>query len=112
PTHYHWEDAAPLPTPRSASHRPMASPDAIGYAAKMLANGKKTGLVLGNLALRGEALEIAGRIAAKTNAALLSETFSSLERGEGRPIVERIPYFLETGLEFLKDFEQLIFVGA
>ena len=89
----------------------MASPVAIGHAAKMLVNGKKTGLVLGNLALRGDPLEIAGRIAAKTNAALLSETFPSfsLARGEGRPIVEIIPYFLEAGFEFLKDFEQLIF---
>jgi len=114
PTNFHWEDATPPPIPPAASHRPMASPDAIGYAAKMLVNGKKTGLVLGNLALRGDPLEIAGRIAAKTNAALLSETFPSfsLARGEGRPIVEIIPYYLEAGLEFLKDFEQLIFVGA
>ncbi|MBR0696342.1 acetolactate synthase large subunit [Bradyrhizobium lablabi] len=113
PTNFHWEEAAPPPIP-AALHRPMASPDAITHAANMLANGKKTGLVLGNLALRGDPLEIAGRIAAKTNAELLSETFPSfsLARGEGRPIVEIIPYFLETGLEFLKDFEQLIFVGA
>ena len=114
PTNFHWEEAAPPPIPPPASHRPMASPDAIRHAANMLTNGKKTGLVLGNLALRGEPLEIAGHVAAKTNAALLSETFPSfsLARGEGRPIVEIIPYFLETGLEFLKDFEQLIFVGA
>jgi hypothetical protein len=79
----------------------------------MLANSKKTGLVLGNLALRGDSLEIARRIAAKTNAALLSETVPSFSvaRGEGRPIVEIIPYFLETGWEFLKDFEQLIIAG-
>jgi acetolactate synthase I/II/III large subunit len=114
PTNFHWEEAAPPPIPPADLHRPMASPDAIRHAANMLANGKKTGLVLGNVALRGEPLEIAGRIAAKTNAALLSETFPSfsLARGEGRPTVEIIPYFLETGLEFLKNFEQLIFVGA
>jgi acetolactate synthase-1/2/3 large subunit len=114
PTNFHWEEAAPPPVPPAALRRPTASPDAISHAASMLTNGKKTGLVLGNLALRGEALEIAGRIAARTNAALLSETFPSfsLARGEGRPIVEIIPYFLETGREFLKDFEQLIFVGA
>jgi acetolactate synthase-1/2/3 large subunit len=114
PTNFHWEEAAPPPIPPAALHRPTTSPDAISHAANMLANGKKTGLVLGNVALRGAPLEIAGRIAAKTNAALLSETFPSfsLARGEGRPIVEIIPYFLETGLEFLKDFEQLIFVGA
>jgi len=114
PTNFHWEDAAPPPIAPAASLLPQASPEAIGDAAKMLANGKKTGLVLGNLALRGEPLEIAARIAARTNAALLSETFPSfsLARGEGRPIVEPIPYYLETGIEFLKDFEQLIFVGA
>ena len=114
PTNFHWEEAATPPIPPAALRRPTASPDAIHHAANMLANGKKTGLVLGNLALRGEPLDIAGRVAAKTNAALLSETFPSfsLARGEGRPFVEIIPYFLETGLEFLKDFEQLIFVGA
>ena len=114
PTNFHWEEAATPPIPPAALRRPTASPDAIHHAANMLANGKKTGLVLGNVALRGDPLEIAGRIAAKTNATLLSETFPSfsLARGEGRPIVEIIPYFLETGLEFLKDFEQLIFVGA
>jgi acetolactate synthase-1/2/3 large subunit len=77
-------------------------------------NGKKTGLVLGNLALHGEALNIAGRIAAKTGAALLSEIFPSyhLSRGEGRPPVDPIPYEFEVCLKFLQPFEQLIFVGA
>ena len=80
----------------------------------MLKNGKKTGLVLGNLALHGEALDIAGRIAATTGAVLLSETFPSyhLARGEGRPPVEPIPYEFEVCLKFLEAFEQLIFVGA
>jgi acetolactate synthase-1/2/3 large subunit len=80
----------------------------------MLKNGKKTGLVLGNLALHGEALNIAGRIGAKTGAALLSKIFPSyhLSRGEGRPPVDPIPYEFEICLKFLQPFEQLIFVGA
>jgi acetolactate synthase-1/2/3 large subunit len=80
----------------------------------MLKNGKKTGLVLGNLALHGEALNIAGSIGAKTGAALLSEIFPSyhLSRGEGRPPVDPIPYEFEVCLKFLQPFEQLIFVGA
>ena len=80
----------------------------------MLTNGKKTGLVLGNLALHGEALDIAARIGAKTGAALLSETFPSyhLSRGEGRPPVDPIPYAFEIGFRFLLPYEQLIFVGA
>ena len=80
----------------------------------MLSNGKKTGLVLGNLALQGEALEIAARVAAKSGAALLAETFPSrhLSRGEGRPTVDLIPYEYEIGVKFLEPFEQLVFVGA
>ena len=80
----------------------------------MFARGKKTGLVLGNVALDGKALATAGRIAAKTGAVLLSETFPSfhMSRGEGRPPVDLIPYAYEICVKFLESFEQLIFVGA
>jgi acetolactate synthase-1/2/3 large subunit len=80
----------------------------------LLKNGKKTGLVLGNLALHREALDIAGRVATKSGAVLLSETFPSyhLARGEGRPRVEPIPYEFEVCVRFLESFEQLVFVGA
>jgi acetolactate synthase-1/2/3 large subunit len=80
----------------------------------MLGRGKKTGLVLGNVALHGEALDTAGRIAAKTGAVLLSETFPSfhLSRGEGRPPVDLIPYEYEICVKFLESFEQMVFVGA
>src|SRR5271157_985167 len=114
PTNCHWEEANPPPTPPSPSGRPEIAPEAITRAAGMLSNGKKTGLVLGNLALQGEALEIAGRVAAKSGAVLLAETFPSrrLSRGEGRPPVDMIPYEYEIGVKFLEPFEQLIFVGA
>ena len=86
----------------------MASPDAIGHAAKMLANGKKTGLVLGNLALRGDPLEIAGRIAAKTNAALLSETFPSLARaGRGTSNRRDNPLFSRNRIGVSKGFRAI-----
>ena len=114
PTNWHWEEANPPPIVPASPGRPKTAAEAIARAATMLKNGKKTGLVLGNLALHGEALNIAGRIAAKTGAALLSEIFPSyhLSRGEGRPPVDPIPYEFEIGLKFLQPFEQLIFVGA
>ncbi len=114
PTNWHWEEADPPPIVPGSSGRPKTSADAIAHAAALLKNGKKTGLVLGNLALHGEALDIAGRIAAKSSAILLSETFPSyhLARGEGRPPVETIPYEFEVCVKFLENFEQLIFVGA
>ena len=114
PTNCHWDEANPPPIVSASLARPKTAAEAIARAAAMLTNGKKTGLVLGNLALHGEALDIAARIGAKTGAALLSETFPSyhLSRGEGRPPVDPIPYAFEIGFRFLLPYEQLIFVGA
>lgn len=114
PNDYHWGAASPPPSVPPPSGRPRVAAEAVEHAAKLLALGKMTGLVLGNLALQGKALEVAGRIAAKTGATLLSETFPSryLSRGEGRPAVEPIPYEFEIGTKFLEPFEQLIFIGS
>ena len=114
PTNCHWDEANPPPVFSAPLERQKTSAEAIAHAGAMLKNGKKTGLVLGNLALHGEALDLAGRIGARTGAALISEIFPSyhLSRGEGRPPVDPIPYEFEIGLRFLQPFEQLIFVGA
>ncbi len=114
PTNYHWEEANPPPIPPAPSRRSRISAEAIAHAAAMLAQGKKTGLVVGSAALQGTALETAGRIAAKTGAVLFSETFPSfrVSRGEGRPPMEPIPYEYEVCVKFLETFAQLIFVGA
>src|SRR5512137_2152083 len=94
-----------LPTPVSA--------DAVDAAAKLLSNGKKTALLLRGAALYGAGLESAGRVQARTGARLLCDTFAPhAELGAGRVPVERIPYFAEQIVDFLKDFEQIIFVGA
>jgi len=113
PTNRHWEEANP-PGPPQAHVRPGLAGEAIERATQMLANGGKTGLVLGHVALHGEALETAARIAARTGAALLCETFPSsyLARGAGAPVIAPIPYEFEMGAKFLAGFEQLIFVGA
>ena len=89
------------------------SPDAIDAAARLLSNGKKTALLLRGATLYGAGLEAAGRVQAKTGARLLCDTFAPhAELGAGRVPVERIPYFAEQIVDFLKDFEQIIFVGA
>jgi acetolactate synthase-1/2/3 large subunit len=95
--------------------RPAAPVNAttIDAIAQLLANGKKSALVLRGSALRGAGLEAAGRVQAKTGARLLCDTFAPhAELGAGRVPVERIPYFAEQIVEFLKDLEQIVFVGA
>ena len=114
PTNCHWEEASPPPALIAQLALPRVAEETIASAAAMLANGKKTGIVLGNLALHGEALETGARIAAKSGATLLAETFPSryLAKGEGRPVLETIPYALEVAMRFLSGFEQLLFIGA
>lgn len=113
PSNRHWEDAN-APASHQVQARPLCAREAIERAARMLSNGRKTGLVLGNVALHGDALETAGRIAAKTGATLLCETFPSsyLARGAGRPVIDPVLYEFEMEVRFLQAFEQLILVGG
>lgn len=89
------------------------SQDAVDDAAKYLANGKKTAILLRGTALHGAGLEAAGRVQAKTGARLFCDTFSPhSELGAGRVPVERIPYFAEQIVAFLTGIEQIILVGS
>jgi acetolactate synthase-1/2/3 large subunit len=70
-------------------------------------------MLLAGSALYGKGLKSAARIASATSAKLLAPyPFTRMERGAGLPVVERIPYVLEQAAEQLKEFRQLILVGA
>jgi len=97
----------PAPTPASAD---AATIEAI---ARVLRSGGKTALLLGGHALREPALLAASRIAAKSGAKLLAEVFPTrVERGAGRPPVERIAYLAELAGVQLAGLDHLILVDA
>ena len=113
PTNCHWDPAPEAPVMAAAMPTPRVAPTTVAATAALLANGRRTGLLLGAHALRNEGLELAGRIAAKTGAQLLGETFPArLARGEGRVQVQLVPYFLEMARQFFADYEQIVLVGA
>ena len=90
-----------------------ASLGALKTAVTALESDKRTALILDSSALYGEGLIMAGRIARATGATLFSPAFySRMERGAGRVLVERIPYFAEMATAALKDVEQIILVGC
>jgi len=92
---------------------PVPAAATIERAAAMLRSGARSGIILAGNALYGGGLAAAGRIAAATGATLFSPySTSRIERGAGRPIVERVPYVLEQAFERMKEFRQLILVGA
>ena len=113
PTNCHWDPAVAPPVPAPPMETPKVSPQTIQEVAALLSNGKRTAILLGNHALYGAGLELAGRISLKTGAPLLGETFAPrISRGEGSVPVELIPYLREQAVPFLQKFEQLIMVGA
>ena len=70
-------------------------------------------MLIAGRALYGKGLAAAGRIAASTRVKLLAPyPFTRMQRGAGIPSVERVHYILEQAVEQLKEFRQLILVGA
>ena len=111
-------DVAWLDAEQPADPLPVAGPAPVSAAAvaatvAALRNGKRTAVLLRGAALQGDGLVAAGRIAAATGARLFCDTFAPrLERGAGRVVIERLPYFAEQLVDTLAPFEQLVLVGS
>lgn len=87
--------------------------DAAIDAAAQALTGADTLLLLGGQALTAENMERAGRIAAATGCAILSEwANASAERGAGRVNVGRVPYPIDQALEKLAPFRRVVLCGA
>jgi len=101
--------AAPTPP------RPSVSNDAVRNAARVLCDGDPTTtmLLIGGGAVHGRALELAGRIAAKTGCLLAAEYNSSrLERGAGRVQMPRVPYPVDASVKMFQNVRHIVLVGT
>jgi len=111
-------DCAWGPAERAAGRLPDVAPARAPAAvvegvARLLANGRRSAILMRGPSLIGDALEAAGRVQAKTGARLLCDTFAPrTQLGAGRVVVERLPYFAEQIVAFLAGVEQLVLVGA
>lgn len=108
-----WNPAGEVVTAAAPAPRAPVSEDAVKAAAKALASGEPAVLMLGGIALRERALELAGRIAAKTGCRLSAEGQNTrLQRGAGRVQVGRVPYVVEQALAYLKGTRRMVLCGA
>jgi acetolactate synthase-1/2/3 large subunit len=107
-----WQEAgAYVPPVHAKRMHKVPDPARIDAIARAMRSGEPTMMILGGKAARGRALELAGRIAAKTGCRLGTQFFTSrMERGAGRVPLERIPYAVAQATAFLQDFTQLITV--
>src|SRR3989304_3704586 len=108
-----WGDAdGPATVQPPVSPQPGAS-EAVGGGARALTCGEPALLLLGGAAVRGRALDLAGRIAAKTGCRLMSESSNArMECGAGRVDAARLPFVVDAALAALKGIRHLILVGA
>lgn len=108
-----WTDGTGPVKTAAATPAAKVSDEAIEAAARAVAAGGKPLILLGTKALRGAALDHAGRIAAKTGVAMRAEGSNGrIARGAGRFGVERVPYPVDQALAALKGITHLILVGA
>ena len=108
-----WGEAADKPAVTKVATPPSrrAAADAIDNAARLLTSGEPTLVILGGPALKGPALDFAGRIAGRTGCRIATQFFSArMERGAGRVPLERIPYAVDQALAMLKPFRHIITV--
>jgi acetolactate synthase-1/2/3 large subunit len=91
----------------------MPAVETIDRVAAMLRSGLRTAVLIAGDGLYAEGLKAAGRTAAATGAKLFAPyPITRLEHGAGIAGVERIHYILEQAVDQLKEFRQLILVGA
>lgn len=108
-----WSEGGSSPAIDSPPKPPIPATETLERTATLLQSGLKTAILLSGGALYGRGLRSAARIASATRAKLLAPyPFTRMERGAGLAVVERIPYVLEQAVEQLKEFRQLILVGA
>ncbi len=92
-----------------------APPDraVLDAAATGLRSGEPAALLIGGRVCRGPLLEAAADLAAATGARLFAETFPArLERGRGRPPVERLAYLAEFTAMQLDGIRHLVLLDA
>jgi len=109
PADVSWSEGASIAPPRTPA--PTLPPNGAVDYGRLLTSGAM--LLLGGTALSERGLRAASRISVATGARLLAETFPAyVERGAGRPGVDRLAYLAEMAEAQLAGVDNLILAGA
>lgn len=111
-------DEAPAGVARAEPPPPWRAGEArISEATAAIRRGMQAGtdtvILLSGKALRGSALDTAGRIAKATGARIMAQQSNArVERGAGRVAIDRVPYVVDRALACFAQTGQVILVGA
>jgi acetolactate synthase-1/2/3 large subunit len=108
-----WGEASGEPRKAVVTKAPRVPQAIVDQMAKILKSGEPAALLLNGRAVREPALRLASRIGKHAGARVLCDTFPArLERGAGRPVVERLPYIPQMILSLIAEVKHLILVSA
>ena len=113
PADVSWgKSGEPCPPPPPPNPQ-VADETCVNTIADLIRSGDKVALLLGGQATREPALLAASRIAAHSGVRVLAEVFPTrMERGAGRPSVERLAYLAELAGVQLSGLDHLVLVDA
>ncbi|HKE19091.1 MAG TPA: acetolactate synthase large subunit [Kofleriaceae bacterium] len=113
PADVSWSAGGAVAAPASPAAPAASDPARVEAIAAALRSGQPCVMLIGGRACRGEALVLAAAIASVTKAKILCETFPArLERGAGRPPVDRLAYFGDTALGQMGPARHVVLVDA
>jgi acetolactate synthase-1/2/3 large subunit len=114
PADVSWTDGGTVATgPTSSRRGDGPDEDDVAAAAAALRSGEPAAVLIGGRACTGATLDRVADLAASVGARLLAETFPArLERGAGRPPVDRLAYLAEFTAMQLEGVRHLILVDA
>ncbi|MEZ5203007.1 MAG: acetolactate synthase large subunit [Acidimicrobiales bacterium] len=113
PADVSWTEGAAPATPVAPAEPTPVDPALVAEIAAVLQGDEPAALFVGGRACREGALVDASRVANATGAKLLAETFPArLERGAGRPPVERLAYLAEFAAMQLDGLQHLVVVDS
>jgi len=108
-----WDDGGVVAARLPDVPTPGAAPSAIDEAARALRSGEPTLILLGGRALMADGLGLAYRITRATGAHMLAQVSNArVQRGAGRPTIERVPYPVDQAVAALAGLKHLVLVGA
>jgi acetolactate synthase-1/2/3 large subunit len=113
PADVSWGEGAEPAKPEPPASRVDVADDVVDAVAKVLVSGEPCALLVGGGVTREQGLVAASRVANATGAKLLGETFPArLQRGAGRPPLERLGYLAEFMTAQLDGIRNLVLVDA
>lgn len=108
-----WNEAKQAHTSLAPSPAKAIDDERVDSIAKVLLSGEPTCILCNNQAATERGLHLIGKIAAKTGAVVMGDTFiGRIERGVGRFDIPRLPYFAEQAEQALQPFQHIVLIDT